>query len=146
MKVTTKVTKEVIIKALKTEPLRKGQFFCTLGDSSPEAFAMCDVCAVGAVLRLTFTPEVLSLFRDVGIGSQVTRSNMTPEGAKSGETTARYVKRLLAKKNYLGALSVTFEALKINPAHGVGEKHRKSLISFVKKNFPKEITISFKKY
>lgn len=121
------ISKKDVIKALKTENLKRGRFF-----RNPEQ-RDCAVCAVGAVLRhMSFETWTLSAANTRGIslwglGEQACRGRCTSGQAM---TSAQY-KEMIAGGNYLGALSVYFEA----------GNTRKRCIEFVKRYFPETLTL-----
>ena len=140
---TLKIKKAQVIKALRTEPLEKGNWI----DISPKDYEQferspllvasafdCKVCAVGAVLRSTgLTPmEILRVGGNLSLsyGYNVFRD------ARHGD-----IDNLLIKGNYLGALSCYFEStIPLRGSYGL--KHRERLVQFVEKNFPGYIEVS----
>lgn len=116
------ISKEQIIQALETEPLKAGEW------ASPDGLSdqPCEVCAVGAVLRAAnwsddrIRTEAVSLVGNCFIGSDNTES-------------------ALGAGNYLGALSSYFE--RIYPKSGATHETRAALVRFVKEYFPPTINI-----
>lgn len=119
---TKTITRALVIKALKTETLRRRTWFA---DNQKPG---CRVCAVGAVLRhCSFETWARKLNLDLNDLGQPAVKN---EDCFGGSQTV--VKILLKKKNYLGALSEYFES-----------KHtKKQCIAFVKENFPKSFRLT----
>ncbi len=116
------ITKAQVIIALKKEPLTRGSFFGAIKTTKKK----CDVCAVGAILRyISFETWA----HDNGYERDRLGYIITNKEATSQDT-----KRLIKEKNYLGALSCYFE-----------DNHtKKQCIAFVKKHFPKKLTLEIK--
>lgn len=122
MKITFK--KEEILKAIRTEKLKRGQFFHdSLYPKDPVA-QTCKVCAVGAIMRskLHKYPSDISL---AGLGARMINFQLL------WSDTAQ-IPRLIEDKNYLGALSSYFETV---------SERKCDLVKFINKHFPKSITV-----
>lgn len=107
-----KITKQQVLKALETEPLKRGQwvdraYLNYIGD--------CNVCAVGAVLR------------QAGLTNREIYLSVRAQSIRSGCEDPNQT----VKTDPLTALSEVFET-----------KGKKAAIEFVKKKFPKTITLS----
>lgn len=124
-----KIDKDVIIKALKKEPLRAGSFMHVENNNGP---LTCAVCAVGAVLRNTFDVSNIDDMDFAILAEKVCLNQFC--------STDRSPSILLQQGNYLGALSVYFE-LKMENENNITKNLRVNLVKFVQKNFPKQITI-----
>lgn len=148
------VTKDQVIEALKTEPLRAGSFFDMFHGSQLET---CDVCAIGAVMRKTLGVKTLrsltfstSLF---DLGSFLCKGYYSKVVGVS-------ISNLLNKKNYWGAPSSYFEKTAgqisdkiyyrvayLDPAANLHNEEiavlRKKTISFVRRNFPDKLYMIF---
>jgi hypothetical protein len=128
-----RIKREDVINAIKTEPLRGGQFFHGVG----YAISTCDVCAVGAVLRQAFNKRNIDKELTNNTGFLATKNY-----------TIGSEKNALADKNYLGALSCKFEdmcdkgakrngfTVVMSHSYNVTQSTRKSLVKWVKKNLP----------
>lgn len=143
---TIKVTRKEILKAIRTEPLKAGTWIhdrkVTLDNGSgislqtSVADKKCKVCAVGAVLRQKGIPDdkifwaADSLFCDTG--SSECDSDASDEG-----NPLQNVK----DGHYMAALSSKFEQL--SKRLGSGKRTRETLIRFVKRHFPKQVTVKF---
>jgi len=140
------ITKELVIKALKTEPLACGKWIHDkirtddVTVPAPRTRAgKCRVCAVGAVLRKH------GLNND-----QIYRAGqeLTSEGYINGDDAKKTAEHL-SRKLYMHALSNEFERLskkvrrpdKTIPKIKL-DSIRMQLIRFVKKNFPDQFFIS----
>ncbi len=130
------VTKENIIEALKTEPLRRGDFFHNFLDyqNNPSDLETCPVCAVGAVLR-----QCLAVTSSIA-GHSVTKGNALLD-PNSKLKLRNVVRRELENKNYLGALSIYFEGQNYSDSF-VTPNEKRNLIRFVQRNFPKRIGVN----
>lgn len=118
------VTKEEIIEAIETEPLRAGSWFYDYDHTTN--FETCSVCAVGAVLRRAGLKERDELDIDLEVCND--------------EYFGLYkLKDALSCGNFMGALSIKFEDLseQVESMDEVREK----LIKFVKENFPDEVEL-----
>ena len=116
------ITKAQVIIALKKEPLTRGSFFGGIKRTKKK----CEVCAVGAILRyISFETWA----HDIGYNINRVAYALTNQIA-----TCQDPKGLIKEKNYLGALSCYFE-----------DNHtKKQCIAFVKKHFPKKLTLEIK--
>jgi len=114
------ITKTNVIKALNKEDLVRGNFF-------QRESTKCAVCAVGAVLRhMSFEKWAIKLINRQGNIGDVATKNVYVNGS---------IRYLIKEKNYLGALSCYFE-----------QGHtKKTCIKFVKRYFPKKLTIEIRK-
>jgi hypothetical protein len=127
-----RISQETIIEALKTEPLKPGNWVASQWNESggasfvPATSPTCDVCAVGAVLRHAKWDNQ-RIF------------DAAPDLVGSCFASDDDYELALAAKNYLGALSAYFES--ICPDTGATKGTRTRLVNFVKKNFPKTITV-----
>jgi len=116
MQLTKRVKRRTIIKALRKEKLRRGEFF----HGEEEG---CKVCAVGAVLRFASFEKWM---RNHGF-------DCSGVGGTSVEGDARgNWKDGLKIKDWMGSLSSYFEA----------RNSKEKCIAFVKKYFPKQIKIT----
>lgn len=125
-----KVTRKQILQAIRTEPLKAGNWIHSKGDTDPYLNIVdktCKVCAVGAVLRTAGVPDIQ--IRSYGFGINNSDRAISHKGDEKLE---------LEYKNYLAALSIKFE--KLARKLGAGKRTRDQLANFVKKNFPKTIT------
>lgn len=125
-----KVTKELILKALATEPLRIDRWFHFVGPYGDDLMT-CEVCAVGAILR-------------TALGETELRKAHSVERLAIAATHGYYVddesELLLSRGNYLGALSNTFEN---NGMNGMNtSQNRKACIDYVIQNFPDDIEMN----
>lgn len=136
---TLNLTKNQVIKALKTEPLRAGAFFNTeKRDSFSDTPAECRVCAVGAVLRNSLGKKILKESNDSQLGDLA-------EGYCQGQYIDYNSQELLKEKNYLGALSNYFEYLmKREKSKHASAAVVERLVNFVNKNFPNKFTAKYK--
>lgn len=133
-----KITKQEILKAIKTEPLRAGHFIGASDEFGYEKLnskkgKSCTVCAVGAVLRNKIKDVTIQDFNSIC-------ANSVEYWTEFSGMEAQY---LIEKKDYLSALSVEFETLsnKFKTKAAI----RKKLIKFVQDNFPKTINVKIVK-
>lgn len=129
------VTKETILKAIKTEKLVKRHFVLPDEEDSPYSpkNKKCGVCAVGAVLRHSnFNNDQISDFGE----SLCFSGPVTPLYTSEVHTELDY---LLDTGKYLNALSLKFEDQARKT--GVGVRTKKILAKFVKDNFPAKIRL-----
>lgn len=121
------ITRALVIKALKTETLRRGNWFA--GEQKKD----CSVCAVGAVLRhCSF--ETWARKKSFGLNSlgwEAVKDADRVNGSQIEDTEI-----LLEDKNYLAALSNYFE---------LGNSKNKC-IAFVEENFPKSFKLTITPY
>lgn len=149
------IKKSVVIEALMTEPLRAKEFFHT-GRQCEIDINTCSVCAVGAVLRKSLGAKKLEAFdKQFNYGDHIPYAGFL--GGYIGQTILKgsftsdeygYLDDIVAEKNYLGALSIYFEALidKYEYAELEGESSlpfvRNLLVAFVKKHFPTQFRLN----
>jgi len=134
---TLKLTKNKVIKAIKTEPLRAGAFF---KDEKTNIYSeSCFVCAVGAVLKNSLDKRVLNL-------APTSTLSEIAMGYCRGTAVDHNIKRLLNEKNYLGALSNYFEyIMQREKSKHASASVVKRLVNFVEKNFPKKFNVKYEK-
>lgn len=131
------VSRREILQAIRTENLRSGEFVETdLG--TPLDDPNCGVCAVGSVLRkVGFDNSEIDIFgRTLMNGGKVISDY---ESYDPPIHTQREIDGLLERRLYLNALSVKFE--RQVEKTGEGKTTRKILAKFVKKHFPKRISL-----
>ena len=122
------IEKRTVIKALREEPLESGSFF------DKNNVKNCKVCAVGAVVRKSLKGKINGLTRNTLVSYCETITNE--------EYINEDVEYLLAKRNYLGALSTFFEweagSDDDSDCSGpnITPELRETLVEFVRKNFP----------
>lgn len=121
------ITKQGIINALKNEPrLKVGRWFHDNNDYTYKKD--CAVCAVGCVLRaMSFEKWAQEKGLDL-----ITLGNRGVHYEPTGGDSYFQLTKYLSDKNYLAALSCFFER----------GKTRKQCIAFVKKHFPRKLTIT----
>jgi hypothetical protein len=128
---TKVIKKSQVIKALKTEKLKRGQWFY-INDyvSTLPPTLTCKVCAVGAVLRqVSFVKWAIKNNVNWGyLGDSATNNSECLRGDDAKEE----IELELNNKNYLAALSNYYES-----GHT-----RKQCIEWVKKNFPKQFKLT----
>ena len=134
-KVTKWITRRMVLKALRTEPLAHGRFWHE--DNQNLSLAVkpsCRVCAVGAVLRQASFEKSFLDYPQMNIGQEATRDKFV-----SGDINA-----LLKEKNYLGALSSYFENFDTRNGFykDATKVTRKKCISFVKRKFPSKFRLT----
>jgi hypothetical protein len=127
------IKKKVAIEAVLTEPLKKGEWFHS------EYFKVCEVCAVGAVLRNTLNSERLTTLYDEGGGiDALCKHKFNSSDAK------RYLFGYIGnynETNYLGNLSMLFEHLMSISKKGIGPEVRLELVNLIEATWPDEFTI-----
>lgn len=133
-----KISKKLIIKALKIENLAQGEFFNVNFDFSNKH--TCPVCAVGAVLRKSLKPSQLPETENElhKLGLRVTNYDAIVNSNNESEWKIG-IQESLIKKNYLSALSKYFESTLCLTKSG--DVSRRKLVNFVKKHFPSVITL-----
>lgn len=157
MTTVVEITKEQVIKALKTEPLKAGNWI-TLGRSGPDGEwieyddSSCPVCAVGAVLRNTLDEKK---YRITDAAWYIF------DGGQGGDPTLRVhsdnESDLLASLNgpHIVRLSQYFEGLwSLARKRGRNwdlSRHqiyriRKKMIAFVESTFPKSFKLDINGY
>ena len=125
------ITKVQIMKALKDEPLLEHRgWFKESGPGISEKD--CAVCAVGCVLRAmsfeTWARKTGLILNGLGWRAVKSSAHVTHDDYF-------YIGIHLKNRNYLAALSAYFES----------DHSRKECIAFVKKNFPKKLTLEITK-
>jgi hypothetical protein len=138
-----RITREQIIEAIQTEPLKPGRWI----DGTTST---CPVCAVGGVLRRAGVHPL----RIPGTASRL--CGVQPATAGAGEGALDRARALLRDGYPVNALSVAFEGLAqehlnenaadpFDPASAedlaAGDAAREPLIAFVRETFPDSITI-----
>ena len=156
------VTKNQIIKAIKTEPLKSGNlYFIDYANCSDyiNNNTHCAVCVVGSILSFrlgnTYTPLRLN-----NIASDLTKfafiNKLTAEDRTfdiNNQPTLRKTIRVAAahaKKRPLSTLSSIFEYIMrrpgmINDSGYANYKARRIMVNFVKKNFPAKLQLNTSK-
>lgn len=135
-----RVTRKQIIKALRTEPLGAQGNFIQGTDKT------CRVCAVGAVLRATYKDDdkVWRIGEELVRGTYVS-GNYHPYNGYTGSEKRKVVEAACAEQaltNPLAALSSLYEyRLQKMMTTRITKALRESLVNFVKKHFPKEVTV-----
>jgi len=132
------LTRQNIIRALKTEPLQRRAWFHASQCADTSVLKECPVCAVGAVMRKCL--NIMNSNKAIELTQGV--ACYTSEIKADGITKTEYIQGLLENKNYLGALSVLFESQSKAENSRVTANNRKELIAFVKNNFPKTIRVA----
>ena len=136
------VTRKQIIHALRTENLQGGSWFEdtqyneNTGEYEKLNPTTCPVCAVGAVIRSTGVVTKKNSFSKLCLWAYKLVNGIATEDDLSTDTKEG-IKTLLNEKNYLGALSVYFEAMADN-----GRIRRDRLVKFVKTHFPSQLRIN----
>lgn len=129
------ITKKLIIKALKTEPLSRNYVF-DLYTNYVLGVMDCKVCAVGAILRKSLGENLL---RDISKTMESYLSvNIANEACRTIRLSHHDPKRLVNEGLYLAALSNFFESSESDDKNG--NISRRKLINFVNKYFPNKIT------
>lgn len=148
---TMKISKAQVIKAIQNERHLYGdQWLSEFGMRPPSS--KCTACAVGSVLK-TYLAEGTSSTTITHIANKLTASD-TNYVFVDAENKAI---ELLNKNLYLNALSVFFEdafnrhsrrmkSMSIHAKYRRTKKVRNETIAFVKKHFPKFITLSLPAY
>jgi hypothetical protein len=125
------ITRRDVLAAIRTEPLRPGNWVVTTEN------VKCEVCAVGAVLRHAgLNNEEIFEFGDI----MMHYGKCSVDGYGSKEDIEDTIQGMLRNNRYLHALSITFEFY--SRRLGKGKRIRKVLANFVKKNFPKTIKLN----
>lgn len=152
MTTVVEITKEQVIKALKTEPLKAGNWI-TLGRSGPDGEwieyddSSCPVCAVGAVLRNTLDEKK---YRITDAAWYIFTGQNT---IGQGDTELELLESLTGP--HIVRLSQYFEGLwSLARKRGRNwdlSRHqiyriRKKMIAFVEKNFPESIELDINGY
>lgn len=139
------ISRDVILKAIKTEPL-KNKAFVELYDADDGYVVSddpnCHVCAVGAILRHAgMTNKQIDLF-----GNQLVHCGSAYASHEYHDKTnvLKTIKTNIEQKQYLHALSMKFEYHASFPSKRIG-KLRKLMTKFVKENFPKRIALNPRK-
>jgi hypothetical protein len=130
-----RITRSEVLKAIRTEPLRGGQWIFPKQDRHGQQVfdKTCKVCAVGGLLRTKGIP-------DDEISVTLNDYMFYSDGVKNGAVDeCGDEKFALESKDYLTALSIKFE--KLANKHGSGVHTRKKLAEFVKANFPKQFNV-----
>lgn len=168
------VTRQQVVKALKTEPLMSGSWIHINRDDNGVAIkdkakyknkTGCAVCAVGSILDCRLGNK-MGLEQLARLGSNIVEAPTKDERYEileddqipdsGGEIDLKYLKALAkaAMKNKLpmSALSILFEGLmdldysKYQTQEGLANrKAREILINFVKSNFPTKLVIDTKR-
>lgn len=130
-----KITKEQVLTAIKTEPLKAGSFLRADGKPINE----CEVCAVGAVMRNVLNNKIEDEDDFHKLCGRVTREQFIDND----------VDVLLKNENYLGALSNYFEEMIDCKTWVPGDINLiatqddiKELVTFVEENFPEEFEVN----
>lgn len=142
MSKTKTISKDVILKAIKIEPLNKGYFVqWERNEFGPSTNPNCKVCAVGAVLRHAgMTNRQIDLF-----GDKLNNCGQVYASSECDKQSVREtIETMLKQKRYLHALSVKFEYNASILGAG-GKRIRKVMTKFVKENFPKRIALNVEK-
>lgn len=135
--VTQTLTRRSIIKALRTEPLAPGQWART--DAKGKTEKNCPVCAVGAVVRhCIFKGKPPKLDEDSFLLHPLER--VSEDVTQHALPSSGDVELLLEEKNYMGALTNFFEQQHFGR---ITPKKREIVIDWVKRNFPKEIEVTY---
>jgi len=127
MELPKMITKEKVIKAIKTEPLIVNYFVERDKYSNIVTNPNCSVCAVGAV------------FRASGMSNTEIDDVTSDPQENICSTSIGRIEDLLKSKLYLNALSVKFEYLASK--YGTGKRTRNELVKFVEENFPYRIKL-----
>lgn len=137
-----KVTKEIIIDALKTEPLSSGYGWCRR--RALDVVGDCEVCAVGAVLRKLKMTNAQILRK----APTLVRNHTMPHGDDEDNVLESALLRV-GEENYLGALSTYFEGINRRRYYTTGvledfvatSEVREKCIAFVTTHFPDSFDI-----
>ena len=135
-----RITRDEIVRAVRTEPLKPMSWYTRKTDGS------CTVCAVGGVLR-----HRVDLKEDYGkrkTGKYLAIHKMVMENSK-GQSSSIQPVRAVQAHSYISALSAKFEGLcsrnNIFPFMEHYERKmdvvRKELITWVLQNFPESFEI-----
>ena len=142
-----KVNRNQVIKALQVEKLTPGAFFDAKNDSAAAKadIANCKVCAVGSVIRTCMSKKELAKFDTdtlCMIGEEVTQNDYIINEDDYEQGLQYRVHKALGEENYLGALSIKFEAM-MKDRKLITPFVRNELIRFVKGNFPTSFTVHY---
>jgi hypothetical protein len=160
------ITKKRIIKAIETEPALVPGLWVTYEGAAPANVgntANCSVCAVGAVMRSCMEPTQSANFIDSAASAAIeVEDNLeaadTAElrSVQSFSETRKQIyaraKKQAENKLYMHSLSYVFEGLtdlkgreefraRRFISKAAMRSVRRSLVSFVKKNFPNKVVI-----
>jgi len=146
------VTRNTVIKALLSEPLRPGNWFRGVRanydyTTTKASKVECTVCAVGAVLRYYNSKTIQEL--------NWRAEQLTCRGDNCYSHTSRAdsegISKSIKNKNYWTALSGFFESTFTVGAYNtaryykkdgtIGMKGRRKLVKWVEKNFPSRVEI-----
>jgi hypothetical protein len=149
-----RITKAVLLQALREEPLLKARSWVTLLDAEASTYSrkvkeegVCQVCAVGAVLRAVLDPET-----SVGTIHSVANQNATGSCGSvhyaSLEELFEGARGVLVEDEPWSALSHAFESLwsyyqtdfRIAPEQ-TRELVRAQLVRFVEEALPEDISL-----
>jgi len=144
------VSKEIILEALRKEPLKAGNWIHYFPwEDSREAAKTCEVCAVGSILRSVISDPTLT--DGASMAAITTNGDDDIEGIVYGfSTESELFGNLIGNK--MARLSQYFEGLSYLAAGRTNKnkyelsRHqiyriRRKLISYVEKNFPKNLVI-----
>lgn len=156
---TIKITKAEVIKAIKTEPLKQGQFVSSNFDEdkySKEEMKqfkaqidvetrVCPVCVVGATLRQAVLKNGLDKKRKKDVGAII--EDIVDYNVKRDLATRKdeaYNAYLAGETSYLTYLSGYYEGLNYHPKTGESltyAQKRNLMLQFVKTTCPEVIKI-----
>lgn len=137
------ISKNVILKALKTERLTAGHWIYVPGERKSDLWSdrlrsqpakNCKVCAVGAVIRNAVSKK--SIVKDINaLASRRTGFSYCDYSFKTEERAKEYIEN----GNYMDALNTLFEGSydKLKNMREV----RSIMVKFVKENFPEKIEL-----
>lgn len=126
-----KIKRSTVLKAIRHEPLKYGDWIYGRCDSKGNFVVdkKCQVCAVGATLRVAgVKPTAISEY-----ARRLLLNTLSGVASYLGDEKAE-----LEAGNYLMALSIKFEKLAVY--NGAGNKTRRLLSNWVKKNLPAVIS------
>jgi hypothetical protein len=146
MKTLKSISRKTILKAIKKEPLRAGEW---VDKSDLKTVGNCHVCAVGAVLRTAGLPN-----NQIGNSAWNLMAGANPVTWGDDHMIAEEAAQIAKEGNHLAALSAYFEGIVRNydirtkdygdvfaiPNRAMPVVRRK-LRRFVLKNFPKRIRL-----
>lgn len=123
-----KVTKKQIIEAILTEPLKAGQWFQRNNEALEKDDGMCEVCAVGAILRNVKRKAT------AGDAFRVTNHLAMPQ----------HLEYAYDLGNFMSILSTEFESFtRINNMNGDEPEVRMHLLNVIEAHCPRNgITIT----
>lgn len=121
------IERKTVLKALRTEPLARGYFF----EVESKDNKACKVCAVGSIVRQHLSKQIL---KTKGLDELSTYCEFLTDHSYDSTIDENQQKEMIAKGNYLGALSAFFE--RQGSVKRVTQKQREQLVQYVKKNFP----------